>query len=73
MPDVLIRNIPPEDLERLDEQARRYGLSRSDFLRRQLHQQAQRSANSVTVSDLNAMSDLLIDLEDPTIMDQAWS
>lgn len=73
MPDVLIRNIPAEDLERLDEQARRYGLSRSDFLRRQLHQQAQRSANSVTVSDLNAMSDLLIDLEDPTIMDQAWS
>lgn len=73
MPDVLIRNIPAEDLERLDEQARRYGLSRSDFLRRQLHQQAQRSTNSVTVSDLNAMSDLLIDLEDPTIMDQAWS
>ena len=73
MPDVLIRNIPAEDLERLDEQARRYGLSRSDFLRRQLHQQAQRSANSVTVSGLNAMSDLLIDLEDPTIMDQAWS
>ncbi|MCG6567704.1 ribbon-helix-helix protein, CopG family [Tessaracoccus sp. ZS01] len=73
MPDVLIRNIPAEDLERLDEQARRYGLSRADFLRRQLHQQAHRSADSVTVSDLNAMSDLLSDLEDPTVMDQAWS
>ena len=73
MPDILIRNIPAEDLERLDEQARRSGLSRTDFLRRQLHLQARRSDDSVTVSDLNAMSDLLNDLNDPTVMNEAWS
>jgi hypothetical protein len=73
MPDILIRNIPAADLERLDEQARRYGLSRTDFLRRQLHQQAYRSLDSVAVSDLSAMSELLADLADPTVMDEAWS
>lgn len=73
MPDVLIRNIPAADLKRLDEQARRHGLSRTDFLRRQLHQQALRSLDSVAVSDLSTMSDLLADLADPTVMDEAWS
>lgn len=73
MPDVLIRNIPAADLERLDEQARHHGLSRTDFLRRQLHQQACRSLDSVAVSDLGAMSELLADLADPAVMDEAWS
>ena len=73
MPDVLIRNIPAADLERLDAQARRYGLSRTDFLRRQLHQQACRSLDSVAVTALRAMSELLADLADPTVMDEAWS
>ena len=39
MPDVLIRNFSADDLELLDKQARRLGLSRSEFLRRQLHQE----------------------------------
>lgn len=73
MPDVLIRNIPADDLERLDEQARRFGLSRTDYLRRQLHQQARRSLDTVAVSDLTAMSSLLADLEDPSVMGEAWS
>lgn len=73
MPDVLIRNIPSADLARLDEQARRSGLSRTDFLRRQLHQQAQRSAEPVTVANLSAMGELLSDLANPTVMGEAWS
>ena len=73
MPDVLIRNIPADDLERLDEQARRFGLSRTDYLRRQLHQQARRSLDTVAVSDLTVMSGLLEDLEDPSVMGEAWS
>lgn len=73
MPDVLIRNVPAEDLERLDEQARRAGLSRADFLRRQLHLQARLTINRVTVDDLSAMTSLLADLADPDVMDAAWS
>jgi len=40
MPDVLIRNVPAEHLALLDEHAARYGISRAEYLRRQLQQEA---------------------------------
>lgn len=73
MPNVLIRDISQEDLELLDEQARRAGLSRSDFLRRQLQQQARRCAEPVAVEDLEAIAQLLQDLGDDEVMAAAWS
>ena len=74
MPDVLIRNFPASDLELLDKQARRLGLSRSEFLRRQLHQEARRVATRrVTRVDLVQFSDLVPDLEDEAVMTDAWS
>lgn len=73
MPDILIRNFPSEDLALLDEQARRAGLSRTEFLRRRLREQAHRSATSVTVADLRTLADLLPDLSDADIMRDAWS
>ena len=72
MPDVLIRDIPQEDLELLDEQARRAGLSRADFLRRQLQQQARRCATPVAVEDLEVMAQMLQDLGDDDVMADAW-
>lgn len=71
--DVLIRNVPPDDLRRLDEQARRLGLSRADFLRRQLHQQAATTVLRVSLEDLQEVADILSDLSDPKVMDEAWS
>lgn len=73
MPNVLIREIPTEDLEALDAQARQLGLSRADFLRRHLHQQAQRVEREVTAEDLHSMSALLADLADENVMREAWS
>lgn len=73
MPNVLIRDIPQEDLELLDEQARRAGLSRADFLRRQLQQQARRSSVPVAVEDLEVMTQMLQDLGDDEVMAEAWS
>ena len=73
MPDVLIRNFPAEDLELLDEQARRVGLSRTEYLRRQLHREARRSETAVTVDDLSAFTGLLPDLADADVMRDAWS
>lgn len=73
MPDVLIRNFPAEDLELLDEQARRVGLSRNEYLRRQLHREARRTEAAVTTADLVAFADLLPDLTDPAVMRDAWS
>lgn len=73
MPDVLIRNFPADDLELLDEQARRLGLSRTEYLRRQLHREARRTKSAVTVGDLDTFSGLLPDLADSDVMREAWS
>lgn len=73
MPDILIRNFPGEDLALLDEQARRAGLSRTEYLRRRLHEQAHRDQAPVTASDLNALAELLPDLADAEVMRDAWS
>lgn len=73
MPDILIRNVSAEDLKLLDKQARRLGLSRSEFLRRQLRQEARRVATRVTRADLILFSDLVPDLEDEAVMTDAWS
>jgi hypothetical protein len=73
MPDVLIRNFPADDLELLDAQARRLGLSRVEYLRRQLHREARRTETAVTIGDLHALSDLIPDLADADVTRQAWS
>lgn len=73
MPDLLIRDFPADDLDLLDDQARRLGLSRAEFLRRHLHQAARRSAMSVSPGDLDALAALLPDLGDPAVIEQAWS
>ena len=52
---------------------RRVGLSRTEYLRRQLHREARRSQSAVTVGDLSALSGLLPDLDDPQVMREAWS
>lgn len=73
MPDLLIRNFSAEDLALLDEQAARLGLSRTEFLRRRLHQEARRTANTVGAADLKRFSVAAADLVDPTVMSDAWS
>lgn len=73
MPDVLIRNFPAEDLALLDEHAARLGLSRTEFLRRQLHQEANRTATTVAVADLTRFSTAAADLADAAVMSDAWS
>ncbi|AWK75037.1 hypothetical protein CBI38_29275 [Rhodococcus oxybenzonivorans] len=73
MPDVLIRNFPAEDLALLDEHAARLGISRTEFLRRQLQQEARRTATSVSTADLMRFSQDFPDLNDDEVMRGAWS
>ncbi|HEX5533105.1 MAG TPA: antitoxin [Actinomycetales bacterium] len=73
MPDVLIRNFPAEDLALLDEHAARYGISRAEYLRRQLHQEARRSIISVTAADLVAFAEAIPDLADNDVTTDAWT
>jgi len=73
MPDILIRDVPAEDLARIDVHAARLGLSRTEYLRRRLHQDAARPAAPVTADDLRVFSARFGDLDDPDVMRQAWS
>ncbi|MEV4418874.1 ribbon-helix-helix protein, CopG family [Patulibacter sp. NPDC049589] len=73
MPDVLIRDLPAEDLARLDAHAARQGLSRTEYLRRRLHEAAARLDAPVTAGDLERFAARFGDLADPEVMRQAWS
>jgi hypothetical protein len=73
MSDVLIRDVPEDVLAVIDHRASDLGLSRSEYLRRQLSQQAARSETVVTAADLERFSHAARDLGDPDVMDQAWS
>jgi hypothetical protein len=73
VPDVLIRNFPAEDLALLDEHAARLGISRSDYLRRRLQQDARRAVVRVTAADLMALSQTVLDLASDDVMTDAWS
>jgi ribbon-helix-helix CopG family protein len=73
MPDILIRDIPAEDLARIDAHAARMKLSRSEYLRRRLRQEAARPATPVTAADLQRFASRFSDLEDPEVMRRAWS
>jgi hypothetical protein len=73
VPDVLIRDVPAEDLARIDAHASRLGSSRTEYLRRRLHQDAARPSAPVTVEDLQAFSARFGDLDDPDVRRRAWS
>lgn len=73
MTDVLIRNVPEEDLARIDERAARLGLSRGEYLRRRISQDAAWEKGRVTVADLERAGTLSQDLLDDEVMRHAWS
>lgn len=73
MGDVLIRGVPDEVIAAIDSHARRLGLSRSEYVRRRLAQDAASSRLRVAVGDFDAFSQSFVDLADPDVMDQAWT
>lgn len=73
MPDVLIRDVRAEDLARIDALAAGLKLSRTEYLRRRLHQEASRLSTPVTSTDLQRFRSRFSDLEDSEVMRRAWS
>jgi hypothetical protein len=73
MADVLIRGVDPDDLASLDAKAERLGLSRAQYLRRLLHEDAATTTGPVTVSDLQSFSETYPDLADEQVQRLAWS
>ncbi|GAB2519323.1 type II toxin-antitoxin system VapB family antitoxin [Nocardiopsis aegyptia] len=72
MADVLIRHVPDTVLAAIDGDAKRQGLSRSEYLRRALERTARASTDPVTVADLSHFSEAFADLADPDVMERAW-
>lgn len=72
MSDVLIRDVPDDVLAAIDARASRLGLSRTQYLRRKLAQDAAGSAAPVTGNDLRAFAASFADLADPDVMSAAW-
>lgn len=69
MTDILIRDVRPEVLEQVDARAAKLGLSRSEYLRRQIEQGAARGTEKATLADLSKFSRL----GDEQLMREAWS
>jgi hypothetical protein len=72
MTDMLIRDVPDEVAAAVDAHAARLGLSRSEYVRRRLAQDAAVPDSAVTVQDLARFADAFGDLGDPDVMSRAW-
>ena len=72
MTDVLIRDVPDDVIAAVDARASRLGLSRSEYVRRRLAQDAASTGAMVTAKDLARFADLFADLADPDVMARAW-
>lgn len=74
MPDVLVREVPEDIVAAIDAHAARLGLSRNEYLRRRLRQDARITGDhTVRAGDLRAFADRFADLADPSVMREAWS
>ena len=72
MADVLIRDLPADVVAAIDANARRLGLSRNEYLRRQLAERLV-PRPKVTVEDLRRSAGIFADIEDPPVLPDAWS
>lgn len=73
MADLLIRNVEADVLSRIDAVAEGLGVSRNEFLRRELTRIADAATRRATVDDLKRSMELLADLGDKTVMERAWA
>jgi|ERR1022692_1336954 hypothetical protein len=72
MTDMLIRDVPDDVVAAVDAHAGRLGLSRSEYVRRRLAQDAAVPGSAVTVQDLARFAEAFGDLDDPDVMSGAW-
>lgn len=72
MTDMLIRDVPDDVIAAVDARANRLGLSRSEYVRRRLAQDAATAGAVVTTQDLARFAETFGDLADPDVMSRAW-
>ena len=72
MTDLLIRDVPDEVVAAIEVKAKRLGLSRTEYLRRQMARVATSGGAEVTVESLRQFAETFADLGDPDVMRGAW-
>lgn len=72
MADLLIRNVDKSVLNAIDVLAEGLGLSRNEYLRRELTRLGQSRSGTATRNDLKRSLELLADLSDEKVMARAW-
>ncbi len=72
MKDLLIRDVPDEVVSAIESKAKRLGLSRTEYLRRQMARMATTGEATVTEESLRRFGDTFADLSDPAVMNRAW-
>ncbi|GAB91748.1 type II toxin-antitoxin system VapB family antitoxin [Gordonia rhizosphera] len=72
MRDILIRDVPDDVVAAIDARAARLGLSRTQYLRRRLTQDARTDDAPVTVDDLRSFATRFAALADDEVMSQSW-
>ncbi len=73
MPDILIRDLSQQAVDRVDAEAANLGLSRNEYLRRRFEQGVTPSdAPTVSAQDWKRSAETFADLADPAVMQPAW-
>lgn len=72
MTDLLIRDVPDEVVAAIEVKAKRLGLSRTEYLRRQMARVATTGGAEVTVESLQLFAETFADLGDDDVMRGAW-
>lgn len=73
MPNILIRDLSQEAIDRIDAAAANLGLSRNEYLRRKFEEDIASSGKQpVTADDWQRSAEVFADLADPAVMDAAW-
>lgn len=72
MPNILIRGLSDEAVDRIDADAAALGLSRNEYLRRKLECRTPAQSATLTPEDWGRSAEAFGDLSDPSVMDSAW-
>lgn len=74
MTDVLVRGVPEGELRDIDAESARLGLSRNEYLRREMRRIARhRTVQPATAEDYERSRSAMAALDDAEVMRQAWS
>lgn len=74
MPNILIRDLSQDAIDRIDAAAANLGVSRNEYLRRKFEVGTNPASGgrTVTADDWQRSAEVFADLADPAVMEAAW-